>query len=63
MYPSIAIVPFSGFILSSFYIVSLMGGVYSTLPAYESDIFGTKYIGANHGKMLLASSTAALAAP
>ena len=35
-----------------------MGGVYATLPAYESDIFGAKYIGANHGKMLLASSTA-----
>lgn len=43
--------------------ISMFGGVYSILPAYESDLFGTKYVGANHGKMLLFSSTAALAGP
>lgn len=43
--------------------ISMFGGVYSILPAYESDLFGTKYVGANHGKMLLFSSTAAIAGP
>ena len=43
--------------------ISMFGGVYSILPAYESDLFGTKYVGANHGKMLLFSSTAALLGP
>ena len=43
--------------------ISIFGGVYSILPAYESDLFGTKYVGANHGKMLLFSSTAAILGP
>ena len=33
------------------------------LPAYEADLFGVKYVGPNHGRMLLASSAAALAGP
>ena len=28
-----------------------MGGVYALLPAFESDLFGTKYAGAIHGRM------------
>ena len=60
MYPGMAVVPLGGFMASSFYIVAIMGGVYATLPAYEADIFGTKYVGANHGKMLLASSSAGI---
>jgi len=43
--------------------VSFMGGVYAILPAYESDLFGPKYVGANHGRMLLASSAAAITGP
>lgn len=43
--------------------ISMFGGLYSVMPAYESDLFGTKYVGANHGKMLLFSSTAAIAGP
>lgn len=60
MYPSMAVFPLGGFMCSTFYIVSIMGGVYATLPAYEADIFGAKYVGANHGKMLLASSSAGI---
>ncbi len=41
--------------------VSMMGGVYAILPAYEADLFGTKFVGAIHGRMLLFSSAAALA--
>jgi MFS family permease len=43
--------------------ISFMGGCYAILPAYESDLFGTKYVGANHGRMLLASSAAAVVGP
>lgn len=41
--------------------VSMMGGVFAILPAYEADLFGTKFVGAIHGRMLLFSSAAALA--
>lgn len=40
-----------------------MGGAYALLPAYEADLFGTKNISAIHGRMLLASSSAALTGP
>ena len=40
-----------------------IGGAYAILPAYEADLFGTKYVGAIHGRMLLFSSSAALAGP
>ena len=43
--------------------ISFMGGTYALLPAYESDLFGTKHVGANHGRMLLASTAAAMAGP
>lgn len=51
------------FIASSVAMVSIMGGVYAVLPAYESDIFGSKYVASNHGRMLLASTLAAFAGP
>lgn len=40
--------------------ISMMGGVYAILPAYEADLFGTRFSGAVHGRMLLFSSAAAL---
>ena len=43
--------------------LSFMGGAYAILPAYEADLFGAKYVGANHGRMLLASSMAAILGP
>ena len=43
--------------------LSYMGGAFAILPAYEADIFGTKYVGAIHGRMLLFVSGAALAGP
>lgn len=43
--------------------ISMMGGVYACLPSYEADLFGTKYVGPIHGRMLLWSSAAALAGP
>lgn len=52
-----------GFVASTTLAVSIMGGTYAIMPAYESDLFGSKYVGANHGRFLLWSSTAALAGP
>ena len=43
--------------------ISVMGGTYAILPAYEADIFGAKHVGAIHGRMLLGSTAAALAGP
>ena len=43
--------------------ISIMGGCYSIIPAYEADLFGAKYVGPIHGKFLLASSAAALSGP
>eukprot|EP00474_Spongospora_subterranea_P009463 CRZ09921.1 hypothetical protein [Spongospora subterranea] len=55
--------PFYAFIGSSVAIVSIMGGMYALLPAYESWKFGPKYVGSNHGRMLLGSTAAAIAGP
>ncbi len=43
--------------------VSFMGGVYSVLPAYEANIFGANNVGPIHGRMLIASSAAAMVGP
>lgn len=53
--------PLYGFCVSTALAISMMGGVYAILPAYEADLFGTKYVGAVHGRMMLFSSLAALA--
>jgi len=53
--------PLYGFCISAALAVSAMGGVFAILPAYEADLFGTQFVGAIHGRMLLFSSAAALA--
>lgn len=40
--------------------VSMMGGMFSCLPALEADLFGAKYVGAIHGRMLLFMSAASI---
>jgi hypothetical protein len=55
--------PMFAFVASTGMLISMVGGVYSALPAYEADLFGSKHIGAIHGKMLLASAAAAVAGP
>ncbi len=55
--------PLYCFCASTVAAVSVMGGVYSILPAYESDLFGNKFVGAIHGKMLLYSAAASLTGP
>lgn len=58
-----AMVPLVVFYGTSMLIISMFGGTYSTIPAYESDLFGSKYIGAIHGRMLTASSFAGVVGP
>ena len=51
------------FIGCTCFAVSVMGGANAILPPYQSDLFGSKYVGANHGLMLMYSSCASLAYP
>ena len=48
---------------STMFIISFFGGGYSTMPAYESDLFGTKYIAAIHGRMMTASALSGILGP
>ena len=44
-------------------ILSMYGGGFSTVPAYLADMFGTKMVGAIHGRLLTAWSTAGVLGP
>jgi MFS family permease len=44
-------------------ILSMYGGGFSTVPAYLADIFGTQFVGAIHGRLLTAWSTAGIVGP
>jgi hypothetical protein len=41
----------------------MYGGGFATIPAYLADIFGTKYVGGIHGRLLTAWSTAGVLGP
>jgi MFS family permease len=51
------------FILCAMVIISFYGGGFSTAPAYLKDLFGTYQVGAIHGRLLTAWSTAGVAGP
>jgi hypothetical protein len=55
--------PLYAFCASTTLAVSMLGGMFAITPAYEADLFGTKYVGAIHGRMLLYVSAAALSGP
>jgi MFS family permease len=42
-------------------IISMYGGGFATIPAYLADLFGTQFVGAIHGRLLTAWSTAGIA--
>ena len=44
-------------------ILSMYGGGFATVPAYLADIFGTQFVGAIHGRLLTAWSTAGILGP
>ena len=58
-----SVLPLYLFCASTALAISFYGGAYAALPAYEADLFGSKYVGAIHGRFLLASSAASLAGP
>jgi MFS family permease len=51
------------FVLFLCIILSMYGGGFSTVPAYLADIFGTQFVGAIHGRLLTAWSTAGIIGP
>ncbi len=63
-------VPFAGntgsvvlFVACFAVIISMYGGGFATIPAYLKDMFGTRQVGAIHGRLLLAWSLAAILGP
>jgi MFS family permease len=65
-----ALVPTAGgsgnlglFVLCFCVILSMYGGGFATVPAYLRDMFGTRYVGAIHGMLLTAWSTAGILGP
>lgn len=51
------------FVASFCIIASMYGGGFATIPAYLADMFGTKFVGAIHGRVLAAWSTAGIVGP
>ncbi|MEU3347597.1 OFA family MFS transporter [Streptomyces sp. NPDC006700] len=51
------------FILCALVILSFYGGGFATIPAYLKDLFGTHEVGAIHGRLLTAWSTAGVLGP
>jgi MFS family permease len=51
------------FILTFCICASMYGGGFSTVPAYLADVFGTRFVGAIHGRLLTAWSTAGVLGP
>jgi MFS family permease len=51
------------FLIASMLIISFYGGGFSTVPAYLRDLFGTYQVGAIHGRLLTAWSTAGVLGP
>jgi MFS family permease len=53
-----------GLFVASFCIIaSMYGGGFATIPAYLADMFGTQFVGAIHGRILTAWSTAGILGP
>ncbi len=51
------------FVISACIIMSMYGGGFATVPAYLSDMFGTQFVGAIHGRLLTAWSVAGIVGP
>ena len=51
------------FYAASMMIFTMYGGGFATIPAYLADLFGARYVGAIHGRLLTAWSTAGVLGP
>jgi len=65
-----ALAPFAGgigsvalFVTLFCVILTMYGGGFATIPAYLADLFGTQFVGAIHGRLLTAWSTAGILGP
>jgi len=58
-----AVVWLVGFYAATMLIFTMYGGGFATIPAYLADIFGTRYVGGIHGRLLTAWSTAGVLGP
>jgi MFS family permease len=61
--PSLAGDSIGLFILTFCICASMYGGGFATVPAYLADVFGTRFVGAIHGRLLTAWSTAGVLGP
>ncbi len=55
--------PIALYILVFCICASMYGGGFATVPAYLADTFGTRFVGAIHGRLLTAWSTAGIVGP
>jgi MFS family permease len=51
------------FVLLFCVILTMYGGGFATIPAYLADLFGTRFVGAIHGRLLTAWSAAGILGP
>jgi hypothetical protein len=51
------------FYAATMIIFTMYGGGFATIPAYLADMFGTQFVGAIHGRLLTAWSTAGILGP
>jgi MFS family permease len=51
------------FYAATMLIFTMYGGGFATIPAYLADIFGTRYVGGIHGRLLTAWATAGVLGP
>ncbi len=58
--PTLALGSKALFVAAFCIILSMYGGGFATVPAYLADIFGTKFVGAIHGRLLTAWSAAGI---
>jgi MFS family permease len=52
-----------GFYVTTMLIFTMYGGGFATIPAYLADLFGTRFVGGIHGRLLTAWSTAGVLGP
>src|SRR5215471_16008914 len=62
--PTLATLGMLGLFAAAFCLIaSMYGGGFATIPAYLADVFGTQFVGAIHGRLLTAWSTAGIVGP
>jgi MFS family permease len=62
--PTLATLGWLGLFAAAFCLIaSMYGGGFATIPAYLADVFGTQFVGAIHGRLLTAWSTAGIVGP